>query len=67
MGEDIYDCYEEADAQLGSFDYYDPRDYEEWCAWNDVDEEEGYYAPFPRMWRAGSFRPEPLSGGTRIR
>ena len=23
------------------------RDYEEWCAWNDVEEDEGYYAPFP--------------------
>ena len=22
-----------------------PRDFDEWCAWNDVDEEEGYYAP----------------------
>ena len=36
-----------------SFDYDDPRDYEEWCAWNDVDEDEGYYVPcgwrfFPR-------------------
>ena len=28
----------EADDQPGSFDYDDPRDYEEWCAWNDVDE-----------------------------
>ena len=25
----------------GSFDYDDPMDFEEWCAWNDVDEEEG--------------------------
>ena len=30
----------------GSFDYDDPRDYEEWCNWNDVDVEEGYYDPF---------------------
>ena len=35
------------DSQPGSFDYDDPSDYEEWCDWNDVDVEEGYYDPFP--------------------
>ena len=42
LGDDSYYCYGQSD----SFDYDDPQDYEEWCAWNDVDEEEGYYAPF---------------------
>ena len=41
LSEDKYDCYGRSD----SFYYDDPRDFEEWCAWNDVDEEEGYYAP----------------------
>ena len=39
LGEDSYDCYRRSD----SFDYDEPRDFEEWCAWNDVDEEEGYH------------------------
>ena len=31
----------------GYFFYYDdPRDYEEWCDWNDVDVEGVYYDPF---------------------
>ena len=41
------DSYGGVDGQPGYFDYDDPRDYEEWCAWNDVEEDEGYYAPFP--------------------
>ena len=47
MSDDSYDSYEGADGPLGYFDYDDPRDCEEWCAWNDVDEDKGYYAPFP--------------------
>ena len=47
MSDDSYESYEGVDGQPGYFDYDDPRDYEEWCAWNDVDEDEGYYAPFP--------------------
>ena len=34
------------DDTPGYFDYDDPRDYEEWCDWNDIDLEEGYYDPF---------------------
>ena len=37
------------------FDYNDPKDYEEWCAWNDVDEDEGYYVPFPQDVAGGFF------------
>ena len=42
--EDSYDSSGEVDSQPGCFYYDDPRDYEEWCAWNDVDE--GYCVPF---------------------
>ena len=55
MSDDSYDSYEGADGQPGDFDYDDPRDYEEWCAWNDVDEDEGYYAPFPPNVKDGNF------------
>ena len=37
LGGDTYDYDEGVDSQPGSFDYDDPRDYEEWCDWNDVD------------------------------
>ena len=46
LGGDCYDYDEGVYSQSGSFDYDDPRDYEEWCDWNDVDVEEGYYDPF---------------------
>ena len=53
--EDNYDFYEEVYGRTECFDYDDPRDYEEWCAWNDVGED-GYYAPFqPDV--AGGFSP----------
>ena len=39
-------------GQPGSFDYDDPRDYEEWCDWNDI--EEGYYHP-DRLNEEGGF------------
>ena len=55
MCDDSYDSYERADCQPGYFDYDDPQDYEEWCAWNDVDEDEGYYAPFPPNVEGGDF------------
>ena len=35
LGGDSYDYVEGVD--LGSFENDDPRDYEEWCDWNDVD------------------------------
>ena len=35
--EDIYYSSGEVGGQPECFDYDDPRDYEEWCAWNDVD------------------------------
>ena len=57
MSDASYDSYEP-----GYFDYDDPSDYEEWCDWNDVDEDEGYYDPFPP--ECGGrvfFRPELLS------
>ena len=41
-------------GQPGSFDYDDPRDYEEWCDWNDADIEEGYYHP-DRLNEEGGF------------
>ena len=43
---DSYDYNEGVGSQPGSFDYDDPRNYEEWCDWNDVHIEEGYYDPF---------------------
>ena len=46
LGGDSYDYDEEVDSQPGSFDYDDPRDYDKWYDWNDVDVEEGYYDPF---------------------
>ena len=41
-----YGYDEEVDIQPGSSDYDDPKDYQEWCDWNDVEDEEGYYDPF---------------------
>ena len=56
MSDDSYDSYEGADGQPGYFYYYDdPQDYEEWCHWNDVEEDEGYYAPFPPNVEGGDF------------
>ena len=46
MSDDSYGSYEGVGGHPGYFDYDDPRDYEEWCAWNDVDEDKGYYVPF---------------------
>ena len=46
LGDNSYDYVEGIDSQPGSFDYDDPRDYEECCDWNDVDIEEGYYDSF---------------------
>ena len=65
MSNASYDSYGGVDGQPGYFDDDDPRDY--WCAWNDVDEDEGYYAPFPPDVTAGFFRLELLSRLTRIR
>ena len=46
LGGNTYDYDAGVDSQPGPFDYDDLRDYEEWCDWNDVDVEEGYYEPF---------------------
>ena len=46
LGGDSYDFDDAVDYQPGYFDYDDPRDYEEWCDWNDPDVAEGYYDPF---------------------
>ena len=61
LGGDSYDYDEGVDSQSVSFDYDDPRDYEEWCDWNDVDVEEGYYDPFQQ-----DVSPGLLSGGIQI-
>ena len=53
LGGDSYDYDEGVDSQPGFFDYDDPWDYEEWCDWNDVDVEEGYYDPFQPDVREG--------------
>ena len=36
LDNDSYDYEDEVGSQPGSFDYDDPRDYEEWCDWNDT-------------------------------
>ena len=36
LGNDSYDYEDEVGSQPGSFAYDDPRDYEEWCDWNDT-------------------------------
>ena len=54
LGNDSYDYEDEAGGQPGSFDYDDPRDYKEWCDWNDADIEEGYYDP-DRLNEEGGF------------
>ena len=64
LGGDSYDYEEGVDSQPGSFDYDDPRDYEEWCAWNDVDIEEGYYDPFQPDEGGGFVSPGMFSGRT---
>ena len=61
MSDASYDSYGGFDGQPGYFDYDDPRDYEEWCAWNDVEEDEGYYAPFLPDVADRVFSPELLS------
>ena len=46
LGGDTYDYDAGVDSQPGPFDYDDLRNYEEWCDWNDVNVEKGYYNPF---------------------
>ena len=41
LGGDSYNYNKGVDSSPGSFDYDDPRNYEEWCDWKDVDMEEG--------------------------
>ena len=46
LGGASYDYDDAVDNQTGYFDYDDPRDYEKWCDWNDLDVAEGYYVLF---------------------
>ena len=46
LGGASYDYFGAVDNETDYFDYDDPRDYEEWCDWNDPDVAEGYYDPF---------------------
>ena len=62
LGGDSYDYEDGVDSQPGSFDYDDPRDYEEWCAWNDVDIEEGYYDPVQLNEEGGFVSPGDVFG-----
>ena len=41
-------------GQPSYLDYDDPRDYEEWCDWNETDAAEGYYHP-DRLLEDGGF------------
>ena len=54
LGDDSYGYDDDLNGQAGYFDYYDPRDYEEWCDWNDADAAEGYYHP-DRLHGEGGF------------
>ena len=45
LGDDSYDYADGVCDHPGDFDYDDPRDYEEWCDWNDTEMVEGYYHP----------------------
>ena len=57
-----YGYYEEVDSQTCSSDYDDPRDYQEWCDWNDVDDDDGYYDPFQPGVEGEFFSPGNASG-----
>ena len=43
---DSYGYHGDFDSRPGSCDYDDPRDYQEWCDWSDVEDDDGYYNPF---------------------
>ena len=45
LGSDGYDYYEGFDSRSRSYDYDDPRDYQEWD--EDIEDTEGYYDIFP--------------------
>ena len=47
LGGASYNYDDPVDNLPGYCDYDDPRDYEEWCDWNDPDVAEGYYVFFP--------------------
>ena len=61
-----YDYVEGVDGQPGSFDYDDPRDYEEWCDWNDVNIEEDIMIPSSLRWGESLSPPGMLSEWTQI-
>ena len=41
----IYDYDDVNDTEPGYFDYDDPRDYEEWCGWDDPGDDGMSYDP----------------------
>ena len=43
LGSDGYDYYEGFDSRSGSSDYDNPRDYQAWDDWSDIEDTEGYY------------------------
>ena len=45
LGDANFDYADGGCDHPGDFDYDDPRDYEEWCDWNDTEKVEGYYHP----------------------
>ena len=45
LGDDSYGYDDSVGGQPDYFDCDDPRDYEEWCDWNDAEAAEGYYHP----------------------
>ena len=54
LGDDSYGYDDDLNGHASYFDYDDPRDYEEWCDWNNVDAAEGYYHP-DRLHGEGGF------------
>ena len=42
----IYDYDDVVDNTPGYFDYNDPRNYEEWCGWDDPGDDDVYYDPY---------------------
>ena len=54
LGDDSYGYDDDLSGHAGYFDYDDPRDYEEWCDWNDAVAAEGYCHP-AHMHEEGGF------------
>ena len=43
LGNNSYNYTDDKYNHPNNIDYDDPRDYEEWCDWNDTETVEGYY------------------------